>query len=245
MVDRADIAQAMMAQLPGGWATQGNNVFDPTGALVGQHGLQQYGQIPGGYQPTSSAGNQYSVMPPVGSSLSGGMAPGTGSVTTTNEGAWGSGGNLADLNPASSSLGSGRSVGNMPSSGNLFEGAPDFGFHAGSFSFDPSAPAPSPPTGQPPDPNDFSPSMNDRNASLVTPAGGWPSGNSFQAGPNPNSPADQAAMSAMSSGGDFAGFGGFSGGSGGGWGGGGFAGSGFSSSGGYSGGYDTAAGSVG
>jgi hypothetical protein len=77
------------------------------------------------------------------------------------------------------------------------------------------------------------------------PSGGvWPSGNSAQVGPNLNDAGDRAALAAQG-GGDFAGFGGFSSGFGGGWGGGGFAGSGFSGSGDYSGGYDTAAGTVG
>lgn len=30
-----------------GWSIEGNNVFDPSGAIVGRHGLQQYGAIPG------------------------------------------------------------------------------------------------------------------------------------------------------------------------------------------------------
>jgi hypothetical protein len=36
-----------------GWSFAGNDVFDPSGAIVGRHGVQQYGYIPG-VTPTSS-----------------------------------------------------------------------------------------------------------------------------------------------------------------------------------------------
>jgi hypothetical protein len=37
-----------------GWSFAGNDVFDPSGAIVGRHGLQQYGAIPG-LTPTSQS----------------------------------------------------------------------------------------------------------------------------------------------------------------------------------------------
>src|SRR5262245_17377931 len=76
-VSRADIAQAIMQQQGGGgfdiargpdqggptgggggrqaignqgWSMQGNNIYDPSGALVSSAGLQQYGYVPG-YSP--------------------------------------------------------------------------------------------------------------------------------------------------------------------------------------------------
>jgi hypothetical protein len=78
-------------QIGQGWSTEGNNVFDPGGNIVGRHGLQQYGAIPGVTRPGPGGDPFNQFGRPVGSSLSGGM-PGTtmqgGAPTATDRDAF-------------------------------------------------------------------------------------------------------------------------------------------------------------
>lgn len=179
-----------------GWSVEGNNVFDPYGNIVGRHGLQQYGSIPGVTQQTRGGG--FSIMPPVGSSLSGGMAPGTTTTSPVGPGDFNSDVDISSQGGKGEFAMGGKTMADLPSSGSLF--APgEFGFHAGggfTGPFSPSFGTPaSPPTGEPADPVDFD-TMGEREASLSTPSG------SFDAG-------GMGGFGGGDFGGGFGGFGGF------------------------------------
>lgn len=179
-----------------GWSVEGNNVFDPSGAIVGRHGLQQYGAIPG-FTPQSRGGGfaESQFNRPVGSSLSGGM------VTTSpvGPGDFNSDVDISSQGGKGEFAMGGKTMADLPSSGSLF--APgEFGFHAGggfTGPFSPSFDTPaSPPTGEPADPDP----MGEREASLSTP--GYSSLSEMGGG----------SMGGFGgSGGEFGGFGGFGG----------------------------------
>jgi hypothetical protein len=174
-------------QIGQGWSTEGNNVFDPGGNIVGRHGLQQYGAIPGvTSQVRGGNGDPFNQFArPVGSSLSGGMP---GAVNDPDMSGFDSG-VLAD-----------------PGAQGPVTGPGALGFHGGGGMrdvFDPGYETPaSPPTGQVPDPEDMDfNTMGEREASLSTPSLSTPS-------------FDVGAMSGAGGfggfgGGDFGGFGGF------------------------------------
>jgi hypothetical protein len=50
-------------QVGAGWSTAGNDVYDPSGNIVGRHGLQQYGYIPGVTPTSRSSGGFNEIFP--------------------------------------------------------------------------------------------------------------------------------------------------------------------------------------
>jgi len=173
MVARGPDQGAPYRQMLGnqGWAMEGNTIYDPSGAIVGRHGLQQYGAIPGYRGSANPAGP--SLNPAeyhYGSSLSGGMAPGTGgnAMATSN----------ASMDFADPSM-QGFEAGVLadPSAQGPVTGPGMLGFQAGGGMLDvldPGFESPaSPPTGQIPDPEDPGFTTGTREASLSTPATGW------------------------------------------------------------------------